>query len=71
MLTEREKEVIKLAYLSRNEVAKQLGISLSTVRTHYASAFNKLCVYNRAEALLKALLIGELTIEDFKYVTVE
>lgn len=65
MLTEREKEVIKLAYLPRNEVAKSLGISLATVRTHYASAFNKLCVYNRAEAIIKALLIGELTIEDF------
>lgn len=65
MLTEREKDVIKLAFLPRKEVAKILGISISSVRTHYNNAFNKLCVMNRAEAILKALMYGELAIEDF------
>ncbi|NLO22694.1 MAG: response regulator transcription factor [Syntrophomonadaceae bacterium] len=53
LLTQREREVIN--HLSQgssnNEIAKSLGLSESTIKSHLRNAFKKLNVRNRTEAL--------------------
>ena len=48
-LSEREREVAELAAcgLHDKEIARRLGISITTVRTHIDHAFRKLNVNNR------------------------
>jgi len=52
-------EVVVLRFLARGllykEVADQLGITVSTVRTHVWHIYRKLHVHNRTEAVLKGL----------------
>ncbi|MCL9806632.1 response regulator transcription factor [Flavobacterium amniphilum] len=57
MLSEREKEVLNLIVkgLSNNEIANQLFISLSTVKTHINNIYKLLEVKNRREAIEKAI----------------
>ncbi|MOA15602.1 CsgBAC operon transcriptional regulatory protein [compost metagenome] len=59
-LSERETEVLRRISTgaSNKEVARQLGISPSTVRTHVESVFRKLQCTTRAAATLKALTLG-------------
>ncbi|MHC6223868.1 HD domain-containing phosphohydrolase [Pseudomonas sp. X10] len=59
-LSERESEILGLISKggSNKEVARQLGISPSTVRTHVESVFRKLECTTRAAATLKALTLG-------------
>ncbi|MGY2338999.1 HD domain-containing phosphohydrolase [Pseudomonas sp. SDO5532_S415] len=59
-LSERETEILRRISLggSNKEVARQLGISPSTVRTHVESVFRKLQCTTRAAATLKALTLG-------------
>lgn len=61
-LTEREEEVLRtLARGSTNEeIAEQLGVTLSTVKTHVASLMGKLSVRNRVELALWAWETGRL-----------
>ena len=49
LLSERERDVARLAScgLADKEIARRLGISLTTVRTHLGHAFRKLAVDNR------------------------
>lgn len=51
-------EVVVLKFLARGllykEVADQLGVTVSTVRTHVWHIYRKLHVHNRTEAVLKA-----------------
>jgi len=56
-LTRREQEILEhLALgLSNREIASHLDISLSTVRCHLHSAYLKLGVRNRAEAVARSL----------------
>jgi DNA-binding CsgD family transcriptional regulator len=60
LLSERETEILRRisAGGSNKEVARQLGISPSTVRTHVESVFRKLQCTTRAAATLKALTLG-------------
>ncbi len=54
-LTGRETEILKLlakGYLYK-EISDQLGISMSTVRTHVTSVYEKLHVHSRTEAAMK------------------
>ena len=55
-LSERELEVLQLlrSELSGPEIAKQLIVSLNTLRTHTKSIFNKLGVNNRRAAVRRA-----------------
>ncbi len=59
LLSERETEILRRisAGGSNKEVARQLGISPSTVRTHVESVFRKLQCTTRAAATLKALTL--------------
>jgi NarL family two-component system response regulator LiaR len=56
-LTPREEEVLALLVegLTNNEIASQLFISRSTVKTHLSNIFAKLGVNNRVEAVRAAL----------------
>lgn len=60
LLSERETEILRLISTggSNKEVARRLGISPSTVRTHVENVFRKLQCTTRAAATLKALTLG-------------
>jgi LuxR family maltose regulon positive regulatory protein len=55
-LSERELEVLKLlrSELSGPEIARELVVSLNTLRTHTKNIFNKLGVNNRRAAIRRA-----------------
>ncbi|WP_277373502.1 HD domain-containing phosphohydrolase [Pseudomonas sp. AA-38] len=60
LLSERETQILQRisSGASNKEVARDLGISPSTVRTHVESVFRKLQCSTRAAATLKALTLG-------------
>ena len=57
VLTERQQEILHSATLglTTEDIAKQLGISVSCVLKHFSSIFRKLDVTNRTEAIAVAL----------------
>jgi DNA-binding NarL/FixJ family response regulator len=61
-LTPRQREVLVLLKdgLSVAQVAKQLYMSESTVKTHVAKMYDKLGATNRAQALMAAIKLGLL-----------
>ncbi|MEA1976705.1 MAG: LuxR C-terminal-related transcriptional regulator [Chloroflexota bacterium] len=61
-LTEREMEVLRLlaTHLSSTEIAGQLVIATSTVRSHIKNIYSKLRVHSRTETVEKAREIGLL-----------
>jgi DNA-binding CsgD family transcriptional regulator len=61
-LTPREIEVLALAAdgLSGPELAQELGVSPSTVHTHFENIYAKLDVRNRAAAVAKAMRLGAI-----------
>jgi DNA-binding CsgD family transcriptional regulator len=56
VLSPREREVLQSLSvgLTNDEIALRLGVSIATVKTHLASAYNKLGVRNRVEAVMLA-----------------
>jgi LuxR family maltose regulon positive regulatory protein len=58
-LSERERQVLRLLAtdLTGPDIARQLVVSLSTVRTHTRNIYTKLAVTNRRSAVRRA---GEL-----------
>jgi len=62
-LSSREREVVEqLSYgLTYEEVARELGMSINTVRTHVRAIYDKLGVGSKTEAVLLALERGLLT----------
>jgi DNA-binding NarL/FixJ family response regulator len=65
-LSEREVEIIRTLAkdLSNKEIAARLGISDRTVQQHLSNIFSKLGVASRTGAVLKALRMGTITLED-------
>jgi DNA-binding NarL/FixJ family response regulator len=59
-LTNRERDVLRLvaAGMASRDIAKQLGISYTTVRTHIRSLGRKLNVHSKIEATAKARELG-------------
>jgi LuxR family transcriptional regulator, maltose regulon positive regulatory protein len=59
-LSQRELELLRLLKtdLSGPEIARELGIALSTVRTHTKSIYSKLNVKNRRAAVKRAVELG-------------
>lgn len=59
-ITDREREVLALVAAGRSnkEIAKLLGVSPNTVKTHIARLFEKLEASRRTEAILKARELG-------------
>jgi LuxR family maltose regulon positive regulatory protein len=59
-LTERELEVLRLivAGLSNPEIAEELFIAISTVKSHVNHIYGKLGVESRTQALLRAQDLG-------------
>lgn len=55
-LTERERDVLQLIVNGKenHEIARELGISLKTVRNHISNIYSKLQVADRAEAIQQA-----------------
>ena len=60
VLTERELEILQIIAkgLSNNEVAKVLGLSKATIRTHLEHIYEKLDVTNRVEAVTEGIRQG-------------
>lgn len=63
-LTKREYQVLTLVCNSDKQIAKQLGISLSTAHTYIFQLFNKFVVNNRSQLLVEALRQNAITLED-------
>ncbi|MBE9502087.1 MAG: response regulator transcription factor [Chloroflexi bacterium] len=65
-LSERELEVLKLAAkgMSNKDIAKELFLSVRTVKAHLSSIFNKVDVASRTEAIVKGVREGWITLED-------
>ena len=55
-LSQRELEVLRLiaAGLSNREIAEELVVAISTVKTHIRNIYGKLDVSSRTQALVKA-----------------
>jgi len=62
LLTQREKEIVKLVEdgLTYKEIGKKLGISTHTVHTHIKNMYEKLQAKDRNDAILKARKKGIL-----------
>jgi LuxR family maltose regulon positive regulatory protein len=61
-LSERELEVLRLivAGLSNREIAEELVIAISTVKSHINNIYSKLDVKRRAQAIARAQELGLL-----------
>ena len=67
-LTKREKQLLLLAArgLTAKESAEMLGISERTVSAHFMHTFEKLDVSKRAQAVVRALKLGAITLEEIE-----
>ena len=67
-LTERELEVLRLAAQgkSNKQIARQMDLSARTVQVHVAHVFQKLGVASRTEAVVRALRLGLLGLEELE-----
>ena len=64
-LTQRELEVLQLLAegATNSEISRRLYISPKTTKNHLAAIFQKLDVTNRTHALVRAVVMGLVTIE--------
>lgn len=70
-LSEREKQVLRLAAQGKanKEVAALLSLSERTVQAHLSRIFNKLGVASRTEAVIRALRLGWLRLEEIEEIS--
>jgi NarL family two-component system response regulator LiaR len=66
LLSQREIEVLRLAAsgMSNNDIAKQLFLTVRTVKAHLANIFNKMGCGCRTDAIIKGLKEGYITLDD-------
>lgn len=60
LLTSRETQMLELIFegMEYQDIARSVGISINTVRSHIQNIFMKLQVTNRTQALVKAITLG-------------
>ncbi|MFL7807522.1 MAG: response regulator transcription factor, partial [Anaerolineae bacterium] len=65
-LSDRELEVLRLAAkgMSNREIARELNLSSRTVQAHLSTIFVKMDVGSRTEAVVQALRVGLLDLEN-------
>lgn len=63
-LTKRQKEVLKLACLSNDEIARRLSLAKSTVSTHFKNMRDILCVSSKSALLIEGIRRGEISIDE-------
>lgn len=65
-ITKREYEVLLMAIrgYSNPQIAKELVISISTVKAHLENIYRKLNVHNKIQASVKAIFEGLIVKED-------
>ena len=65
-LTEREQNVVNyLAQgLNNDEISKLLNISVHTTKAHLESIYEKFEVHNRVQAVIKAIRLGVIEINN-------
>ena len=61
LISTREREVLALVAqgCTNVEIGERLAITRTTVRTHLENIFNKLCVHDRTEAVVKYFFSAE------------
>ena len=66
LLSPREIEVLRLGArgMSNKDIAKQLFLTVRTVKAHFTNIFNKMGVGSRTEAIVKGLKEGYITLDD-------
>ena len=64
-ITKREEELLRMMAtgVSISEAAKQLFISVKTVKNHLSSIYEKLDCHDRAQAVLKAMRMGLIQLD--------
>lgn len=70
-LTEKERQILILLAkgLTNKEIAKQLGLSLQTVKTHVSHILQKLKVKSRSEAARYAIILMKSSLDGKKLVS--
>ena len=65
-ITKREREVLLLAIrgYSNSRIARELVVSVSTVKAHLESIYRKLRVHNKIQASVKVIFDGIVNRED-------
>ena len=65
-LTEREKNVLTLLALgyTNKEISEKLHISIHTTKAHLESIYEKWNVTNRVQAVIKAISLNKIKIQD-------
>ena len=65
LISKREEEVLRLMAtgVSIPEAARQLYISIKTVKNHLSSIYQKLDSHDRAQAVLKAVRMGLIHVD--------
>ncbi len=66
LLSHRELEVLRLAArgMSNKDIAKELFVTVRTVKAHLANIFNKMDCGSRTDAIIKGLREGYITLND-------
>ena len=64
-LTKREEDVLRLLCEGKtnSEIAKGLGISIGTVKTHVSTLMGRLGAANRSQAIIIAIRQGLISLE--------
>lgn len=65
-LTDREKSVLFLLAqgMKNEEISQRLHISVHTTKAHLEMIYEKLGVKNRVQAAIKAVVMGEVRLEE-------